>query len=420
MKIPSLLNPSYGDAESLGGSTNSTQESNSGRRKSRNLFHKRLKEVKDAPKYEEGQPIGSVSYPPFEAETLDMLGHYERFNIRPMGCIAKYPRNIPYSSEKKRFHVKTGRDSFNVFQYTFRYGGSDDDTEYGTNENDPSDWRVVWDYNIGLVRITPFFKSQGHTKTIPAKAISMNPGLMDLCHSITGGALVAQGYWMPFQAAKALAATFCWRIRHALVPLFGPDFVDCCIDPADPVYKRFTIEPIIIKHCASTMQALKARLGASRPNSEQDCHLRPSSVSSSGFGSESRLKPRKRSRRHGVPLARNSNSDYDAGGHGPELTKQHASGFTAVNHPRKWSPIPLDSIAAAPGSISSLQEALSSASQDSPFTALTNITKNETDTASSNIATHQKHTPRMKKKRKVKQGLLEAAKLYDVFRDSDL
>ena len=69
----------------------------------------------------------------------------------------------------------------------------------------------MWDYNIGLVRITPFFKCLGYAKvsigpsyrlshilitdmqTIPAKAIGASSGLRELCHSITGGALAAQG-----------------------------------------------------------------------------------------------------------------------------------------------------------------------------------------------------------------------------------
>jgi hypothetical protein len=39
-----------------------------------------------------------------------------------------------------------------VFQYTFKVPG--DEREY----------LVVWDYNVGLVRMTPFFKSCKYTK----------------------------------------------------------------------------------------------------------------------------------------------------------------------------------------------------------------------------------------------------------------
>jgi hypothetical protein len=68
----------------------------------------------------------------------------------------------------------------------------------------------MWDYNIGLVRITPFFKCCKYSKvkfsvmqsivfplinhqTTPAKMLNMNPGLKEITHSITGGALAAQG-----------------------------------------------------------------------------------------------------------------------------------------------------------------------------------------------------------------------------------
>ena len=68
----------------------------------------------------------------------------------------------------------------------------------------------MWDYNIGIVRITHLFKCNGYPKassyecfdifgisnslqTMPAKMLNQNPGLRDICHSITGGALSAQG-----------------------------------------------------------------------------------------------------------------------------------------------------------------------------------------------------------------------------------
>jgi hypothetical protein len=39
-----------------------------------------------------------------------------------------------------------------VFQYTFMI------------PDDPKEYTVMWDYNIGLVRITPFFKSCKYQK----------------------------------------------------------------------------------------------------------------------------------------------------------------------------------------------------------------------------------------------------------------
>lgn len=47
-----------------------------------------------------------------------------------------------------------------VFQYTFKVPG--DDREY----------TVMWDYNVGLVRITPFFKCCKYSKVRTFSGIS--------------------------------------------------------------------------------------------------------------------------------------------------------------------------------------------------------------------------------------------------------
>lgn len=54
---------------------------------------------------------------------------------------------------------------------------------------------------------------------------------------------------MPFEAAKALAATFCWAIRNALIPLFGPSFPSICITPEEPNYYMFTVDAKIVRQC---------------------------------------------------------------------------------------------------------------------------------------------------------------------------
>lgn len=74
---------------------------------------------------------------------------------------------------------------------------------------------------------------------------------------------------MPFDAAKAIAATFCWKIRYALVPLFNEDFVDLCTHPGDPAYKRFTIDPAITKICALE-QRERAKANCRKGNGQQE------------------------------------------------------------------------------------------------------------------------------------------------------
>ncbi|EFW14699.1 hypothetical protein D8B26_000624 [Coccidioides posadasii str. Silveira] len=206
---------------------------------------KRQKLSKDGAVFTRGKVKGEVRYPPCEYQDTELENAHREFEIHPMGHITEFPRHIPYNSEKKSFLEKTGRESFEVFQYTFRIPGED------------KIHTVMWDYNVGLVRTTSLFKCNNYPKTAPGKMLDANRGLREICHSITGGALAAQGYWMPFEAAKAVAATFCWRIRYALTPLFGREFISICIPPSDERFGRMIIDPEIIRSAASTADRLR-------------------------------------------------------------------------------------------------------------------------------------------------------------------
>jgi hypothetical protein len=111
--------------------------------------------------------------------------------------------------------------------------------------------------------------------------LNVNHGLKEITHSITGGALAAQGkskwepqvmakwtdirnqgYWMPFACAKAIAATFCYPIRYALIPIFGPDFPSRCIKKDTPNYGNFRIPARIIRECTQEMQAWRGQAEA--------------------------------------------------------------------------------------------------------------------------------------------------------------
>jgi hypothetical protein len=140
-----------------------------------------------------------------------------------------------------------------VFQYTFKVPG------------DEHVYTMLWDYNIGLVRTTPLFKCTGHSKTTPAKMLNRNAGLKEICHSITGGALVAQGYWIPHAAAKAVAATFCYDVRYALTPVFGHDFPSICIRPGEEGFGGMTIDPGITKFCTEEAKRFREQEGAATP-----------------------------------------------------------------------------------------------------------------------------------------------------------
>ncbi|KAK2749406.1 hypothetical protein FQN57_006338 [Myotisia sp. PD_48] len=222
---------------------------------------KKQKVSKDAPIFTRGIPRGQVRYPPCEYQDERLAAEHRLFKIHPMGQITEFPRHIPYNSEKKSFLEKTGRESFEVFQYTFEIPG------------DEKSYTVMWDYNIGLVRTTSLFHCNNYKKTAPSKMLNANPGLRDICHSITGGALAAQGYWMPFEAAKAVAATFCWKIRYALTPLFGVEFLSSCLPLDDARFGRMIIDPMIVRSATATSnqyreQELSRRRMAQRTSSE--------------------------------------------------------------------------------------------------------------------------------------------------------
>ncbi|KAL9599417.1 MAG: hypothetical protein Q9219_003854 [cf. Caloplaca sp. 3 TL-2023] len=129
---------------------------------------------------------------------------------------------------------------------------------------------VMWDYNNGLVRVTPFFKALEYPKTSPARMLGKNPGLKEICHSITGGSLAAQGYWMPFEAARAVATTFCYRIRYVLTPIFGLDFPADCIPPGVPGFDSMHVAPKIIRRCIEATQESYERYRISKSSSRPE------------------------------------------------------------------------------------------------------------------------------------------------------
>lgn len=72
----------------------------------------KVKDAKDAPKFDRGEPRGEVRFQPIQAETTEIQRQHEAFKIYPSGSIDAFPRHIPYKSDKKELLIKTGRDSF--------------------------------------------------------------------------------------------------------------------------------------------------------------------------------------------------------------------------------------------------------------------------------------------------------------------
>ncbi|KAI4190206.1 MAG: hypothetical protein L6R41_000952 [Letrouitia leprolyta] len=226
---------------------------------------RKQKLCKDEATFVKGKPQEEVKYWPCEIQDDHLTAEHRKYQMYPIGHITEYCKYVPYRSEKKTFLSKTGREGFHVFQYTFQM-------PHGEKRH-----TVMWDYHNGLVRVTPFFKALEYPKTTPARMLGKNPGLKEIVHSITGGSLAAQGYWMPFEAARAVATTFCFRIRYVLTPIFGLDFPAQCLPPGTPGFDSMHVAPKIIRKCIEAVRESHelCRLSKSRSRPET-----PSSVGS--------------------------------------------------------------------------------------------------------------------------------------------
>ena len=170
VSVASLLNPISEESRSLPSphSTRFTSECSS---QFSSPPYKKQKMSKDAAVFVRGAVHGRVRFPPWEEYDRKFSTELQRYSVYPLGRITEYPRHIPYNSDKKSFLEKTGRGAFEgllfslalfdsatnlrpVFQYTFKLPG------------DGRQYTVMWDYNIGLVRITPFFKCCQYAKVL--------------------------------------------------------------------------------------------------------------------------------------------------------------------------------------------------------------------------------------------------------------
>jgi hypothetical protein len=84
---------------------------------------------------------------------------------------------------------------------------------------------------------------------------------------------------MPFEAAKAVAATFCWNIRYALTPVFGLDFPSRCIQPGSDRFGEMVIDARITRCCTEEARAYRSmeKLASPRATSIMRSPLTPDS-----------------------------------------------------------------------------------------------------------------------------------------------
>lgn len=176
---------------------------------------------------------------------------------------------------------------------------------------------------------------------------------------------------MPYEAAKAVAATFCWKIRYALTPIFGVDFPNTCIPPSDSnQFGRMIIEPAIVQIATRNADEYRLlELRASPPDSFQtDYPYRPSSAPGIDKGRTSvalgrHILPKSHQRRHRSNTSTSTDTSLVGYGSSPEeeyyssAERYYASpvslprsSFTPVNTPRSRDIYANDSINLLPSS----------------------------------------------------------------------
>lgn len=94
---------------------------------------------------------------------------------------------------------------------------------------------------------------------------------------------------MPFEAAKAVAATFCYHIRYALTPVFGLDFVNICARPGSEGFGHMVIDQAVVRRCREEAQGYRA---ASRESSLAGSPVTPGSGSNGTKWASRSLRPR--------------------------------------------------------------------------------------------------------------------------------
>lgn len=156
--------------------------------------------------------------------------------------------------------------------------------------------------------------------------------------------LTTTGYWMPFEAAKAVSATFCWKIRYALTPLFGLDFPSLCTHPHDRTHGRMIIDPVIVTkatetaNCYRMLELRSPPLSAFRPN------FCPTSSPDAFIAARKQLIPRSH-RRHADNLSTattttasseygSSDESYHSDAYCVSPAGSYRNSFTPVNTPR--------------------------------------------------------------------------------------
>ena len=114
---------------------------------------------------------------------------------------------------------------------------------------------VIWDYETGWVHLTGIWKASLNVEEANVSPSHMKADIVKLLEStpkeyqhyikrIRGGFLKIQGTWLPYKLCKILARRFCYYIRFALIPIFGVDFPQSCLNPTERGFGELKLDDL--------------------------------------------------------------------------------------------------------------------------------------------------------------------------------
>src|SRR5947209_6018737 len=149
---------------------------------------------------------------------------------------------------------------------------------------------------------------------------------------------------MPLEAAKAVAATFCWNIRYALTPIFGVEFPSRCTPPGSDRFGEMVIDSNITRRCTEEARAYRSMetLSSSIATSTVRSPLTPNSPTLQRHAKQFRPKALKhRDTGSGYSTDTRSDDHYALAPSTPHLP--HHNTWTPANTPRSVADMRLPS-----------------------------------------------------------------------------
>ncbi|CAK9682002.1 unnamed protein product [Candida parapsilosis] len=216
------------------------------------------------------------------------------YNRKPRQTLVFNEKAIHYPVHKDFSSLTTANKipSANVQQLNTTIYPNIDTKKYATSALDPqrnfltvfeymiNDHWVIWDYETGYVHLTGIWKaSLCANGAAPPSASHMKADIVKLLEStpkqyqayikrIRGGFLKIQGTWLPFRLCKVLAKRFCYHIRFALIPIFGVDFPESCLQPNDTGYGELRLDDL--KNCKVDLAESISNYSEENPKEEEE------------------------------------------------------------------------------------------------------------------------------------------------------